>query len=43
MKKNKWKRKEGGKKSLAYRISLISRICFTNYRNFKSSLLPLNV
>lgn len=27
----------------SYRISLISRICFTNYRNFKSSLLPLAV
>lgn len=26
---------------LAYHITLISRICFTNYRNIKSSLLPL--
>lgn len=26
---------------LLYHISLISRICFTNYRDFKSSLLPL--
>lgn len=28
-------------KILAYHISLISHICFTNYRDFKSSLFPL--